>query len=382
MIRLIVNRWRESHPARRAELELCAKNNNDNPHIGVVAVDAQQRVTYDALIRAANERITSSDDISIIANADIYFDDTVVLFAALDLHEVYALSRYDLRTDGTSIMNPALGIDTWVFRGRIRGVRADFPIGSWATDVRFNAEILLAGYRLLNPARTIRSYHVHTSGIRNYRSRSEYPGPEATITPHVLHHRRGGLLDILICTLYSRRELFEALYAKLHGQIVRAGVVGRVGIRYMCDQKQMTVGEKRNRLIAESGAEYICFIDDDDDVSDDYVTVIVNALESRPDCVSLLGVMTVRGKGERVFVHSIEYDSYFEKAGKLFRPVNHLNPVRRSAALRIEFLKKSCGEDTDWAMSMHRSGLLSTEVVVNKPYYYYRFDPEKTETQR
>lgn len=382
MIRLIVNRWNEPHPVRRAELELCARKNADNPHIEVVVLEAQARLSYQALFDAANARLASTDDISVIANADMYFDDTIVLAAALGPTDAYALSRYDVRADGTAQLIDSLGIDAWLFRGLIEGIKAAFPLGSWATDVRLNAEIVAAGYRLYNPAKTIKSYHVHASNIRNYRQICMYPGQEVTIPPHALTHRPVPLLDILICTLDSRRAMFDTLHAKLTRQIADAGLHGRVGIRFLRDQKQMTVGEKRNRLVLASDAEYTCFVDDDDDVSDDYVPMLVRSLDARPDCVGLVGIITVRGAEPRTFVHSLKYDRYDERDGVYYRPPNHLNPIRRSMSARIPFPEKSNGEDWTWAMAMRDSGMLRTEAPVDRPYYFYRFDPERTETQR
>ncbi len=188
-------------------------------------------------------------------------------------------------------------------------------------------------------------------------------------------------LDILICTIDSRIESFNYLYDKLSNQISIAGL-NDVGILFKRDNKQMTVGRKRNVLVSESTAEYACFVDDDDDISDDYVRKIRQALDGNPDCVSLNGIITFSGIKPQTFIHSIRYNSYFEKDGIYYRPPNHLNPIRRSISASFMFPEKNCGEDTDWAMQICRSGLLRTEHFVEEPYYFYKYDPAKTETQK
>ncbi len=190
------------------------------------------------------------------------------------------------------------------------------------------------------------------------------------------------LLDILICTLESRRVLFDELHAKLTRQIEASGQVGRVGIRFLRDQKQITVGKKRNILMGMAEAEYTCFVDDDDDVADDYVSMLAKALESQPDCVSLVGILSCPGLPPRQFIHSLQYSRYFEKNGVFYRPPNHLNPIRRDLGLLARFPEKNLGEDTEWAMQLCRKDVLKTEARVEQPYYFYRFDPEKSETQR
>ena len=102
-----------------------------------------------------------------------------------------------------------------------------------------------------------------------------------------------------------------------------------VGVIVECDDRTMSIGDKRNKLLASSQAEYICFVDDDDRVSGDYVARIAEALKEKPDCVGMEGVITFDGRGPRKFIHSNRYDSWFERDGVYYRTPNHLNPVKR-----------------------------------------------------
>jgi len=146
-----------------------------------------------------------------------------------------------------------------------------------------------------------------------------------------------------------------------------------VEIIYECDDGKMSIGEKRNKLLQRAKGNYVCFIDDDDDVDVRYIKLILKALKSNPDCVKLIGIMSTNGRNERRFEHSIKYFNYFELNTIYCRPPNHLNTIRRSIAIRFKFPEINMGEDTDWAMQISRSMLLETEALIDIPIYHYNY---------
>jgi glycosyltransferase involved in cell wall biosynthesis len=76
------------------------------------------------------------------------------------------------------------------------------------------------------------------------------------------------LLSILIPTLESRKEEFHRLYEKLSNQIIGNSLADEVEILYLLDNREYSLGFKRNRLIEKAIGRFVAFIDDDDDVSD------------------------------------------------------------------------------------------------------------------
>jgi len=179
--------------------------------------------------------------------------------------------------------------------------------------------------------------------------------------------------SILIATLESRREQFERLYERLTGQIERASSSEETEIVHFRDDRQHSVGHKRNWLVAQAQGEFVAFVDDDDEVSDDYVALIVQALQAHADvdCLGITGIITFRGTRPRLFVHSLRYRRYFSKGGRYYRPPYHLNPIRRSIALRYPFEDISYSEDIDWAMRLCRDGALKKEFFIEQPIYHY-----------
>jgi glycosyltransferase involved in cell wall biosynthesis len=185
-------------------------------------------------------------------------------------------------------------------------------------------------------------------------------------------------LSILIPTIESRKILLMNLLGELHKQTIN--YPGNVDV--LTETGSGTIGAKRNKLLERATGEYICFIDDDDEVSKDYIPEILKAIESKPDCVSLRGVITWDGANPEIFEHSIKYNGYvthtIPKGGiKYERYPNHLNAIKSEIAKQFKFPETNHGEDTDWATQVFKSGLLKKEVYIDKVLYNYKFIPNK-----
>jgi len=180
-------------------------------------------------------------------------------------------------------------------------------------------------------------------------------------------------LSILICTLEERSEQFQNLFNKLNKQIQDLNLEDKVELLFYKDNRENSVGTKRNSLLEQSSGKYVCFADDDDDVHDNYIKMLHDKLKTNPDCVSLTGIITFNGSGPKRFIHSIRYNAYSQDADNYYRPPNHLNAIKRSIAIQFQFPETYYGEDTDWAMQICKSGLLKKEEVINEPYYFYLY---------
>ena len=186
------------------------------------------------------------------------------------------------------------------------------------------------------------------------------------------------LWSILICTIEGREESFERLCEKLKSQINALGLCDEIEILSCKDKRgDHSVGFKRNKLLELSSGVYTQFLDDDDDIHDNFIEMIYTKLQNKPDCVSLAGIITTNGMDPKLFIHSIAYEEYFEQDNTYFRPPNHINPIKRSIAVQFAFPEKNVGEDTDWAMAIARSKLIKTEEVIETPYYFYNYDATK-----
>jgi hypothetical protein len=167
-------------PSRQAEFDFCLRENLANkyidrvvllqePHTGAIThpkIDISYisgRMTYYDAAIAADEFI---DEICIIANADIRFDETLGLLKREDFQErtAFCLSRQDMvekQFEGA----PAgrVSQDAWIFMAPIHGseeFNLKFELGRPGCDNRFAHELSKA-YRLRNPSLTIKCWHHH-----------------------------------------------------------------------------------------------------------------------------------------------------------------------------------------------------------------------------
>lgn len=170
-------------------------------------------------------------------------------------------------------------------------------------------------------------------------------------------------LSILICSLKERRETLQKLL-----DILRPQTNKYVEILVKTDDGEITIGAKRNLLLEKACGDYVCFVDDDDLVSLTYVQKILKAIQTKPDCCSLTGLMTNR-KGQFPFVHSLLYKKWYKQAGIYYRCPNHLNVIKRELALQVMFKDIQVGEDKDFSTRL--LPLLKKEKLIEGILYYY-----------
>ena len=178
-------------------------------------------------------------------------------------------------------------------------------------------------------------------------------------------------LSILIPTIPQRFVMFEDLQFGLKWQI-NTKYNGQVEIINDCSMN-CTTGEKRNRLLEKAKGDFIVFIDDDDEVSDDYVESIIQAIDSNPhiDCIGMKGKITFDGANEKKWIISTSCGSWYEKDNMYFRTPNHISPVRREIALKVKFPKIMIGEDYEYSMGI--LPYLKREVFIDKELYHYKY---------
>lgn len=179
--------------------------------------------------------------------------------------------------------------------------------------------------------------------------------------------------SILIPTLEERAAQFQRLSTKLRQQIAEHALENEVEIISFIDKRQHSVGFKRNWLMDQAQGEFTAFVDDDDDVSQEYVSLIDQTIRAHPeiDCIGIKQVITFAEGQQRISIHSLQYTQYFTRGGIYYRPPYHLNPIRRKIAIQYRFEEINYSEDIDWAMRMCRDRALQHEYFIDKILYYY-----------
>ena len=179
-------------------------------------------------------------------------------------------------------------------------------------------------------------------------------------------------VSILICTIPSRHHLLSTLLEDI--ELYKKNV--NIKVEVIFDSRtDISIGKKRNSLITRSKGKYSCFVDDDDKITPNYLTVIEDAINSGSDydCIALNGRFYHGSQYKCSFYHSIKYSSWTQNGVAYYRCPNHLNPIKTSIYRCTLFKDISMQEDLDFSKRLSESGLIKTEYVHDKiQYHYYR----------
>lgn len=187
MIRLITSYYKDSNLERQKEMDFCLESNIKNKSIDEIVVLNEEvslpienekinqiqfsRPQFKDFFNTINS-ITNKDDINILTNTDIFFNDSVSNLHKIDLtNKVITLLRWEYNGG-----NPIIPIrrgdcqDSWIWVGEMRGLdNCDFYLGKLGCDNRIAWELKNAGYTLTNDCDLIQSIHVHETRKRNYK---------------------------------------------------------------------------------------------------------------------------------------------------------------------------------------------------------------------
>lgn len=220
------------------------------------------------------------------------------------------------------------------------------------------------------------------------------------------------LLSILIATTKDRRLMFNGLCQELYNQIELNGHAGigieewyvkvptkkedgstgegiakaryrhkpSIEILFEEDEKQMSIGAKRQKLLERAKGEYIVYFDSDDYPKPNYIKDIAKALEVKPDCLGFKIEMTTNGKNKQTCIHSLSYKNWHEKGGVYYRNVTHFNPVKRELALQVGFKDLRFGEDKDYSDRL--TLLCHKEIFIDEFLFEYRYTTGMTHKEK
>ena len=170
------------------------------------------------------------------------------------------------------------------------------------------------------------------------------------------------ILSILTPAVPSRLDQLATLCDEIARQIGDQPVEHLV----LLDNKKRTVGEKRDALLRMAHGQYVAFVDDDDDISRDYVARILSAAESRPDVITFQQHATVNetdaiiefklGSPNEPFVGRMPFQKVLGKwqdttdsAPIIKRNAWHICAWSRRLAIMSHFPASNYGEDWSFA---------------------------------
>jgi glycosyltransferase involved in cell wall biosynthesis len=174
--------------------------------------------------------------------------------------------------------------------------------------------------------------------------------------------------SVLIPTMPGREQGLQRLMNSLYEKVGRIAPDLRMEICMDFDNRESSIGMKRQRLLERAKGKYLSFIDDDDEITDAYIEDLWACIQGNYHTMRIRGQMS-----QYQFVHSVDIKltdmmatndeiPYFQ------RPPNHLNPMLSDVAKLIPFKNAVHGEDLDWTINLYKHRFLS---------YEYQSDPSR-----
>lgn len=175
----------------------------------------------------------------------------------------------------------------------------------------------------------------------------------------------------LIATIPGREDALRRLVESIHEKVARICPTLRYEICIEFDNREMSIGKKRQKLLENAKGKYLAFIDDDDDVTDAYIEDLYAMIQGE------FHVMRLRGRiHPYTFTHSIDnaLNMPMAKGDVFLRPPNHLNPMLSDIAKLINYGDATRGEDLDWTIRMAKTGFLKNEYKSDESRIHYNYN--------
>lgn len=211
MIILYQSYYDELDEKRREEINYCFQKNINNPHIDkyvilcetqdlpdfldhekVEFIEFDHRPTYQDIFK-----LMIPDEVNVLANSDIFFDETILKSLSITDRQVYAITRHEYRffRNGSIIKpfnsKPEWSQDVWIFKKPPNGEKYNEVISENLQTHRREkipfcqgiagcdnhlAYLLKVDYKIINPYYSIKVMHVHENESRNYKIKHRITG--------------------------------------------------------------------------------------------------------------------------------------------------------------------------------------------------------------
>jgi len=179
-------------------------------------------------------------------------------------------------------------------------------------------------------------------------------------------------LSILTPTIPTRASQVAKLQEKIQSQI------GNLPVEHLvfCDNRQRSIGAKRQALVDIARGQYVAFVDDDDDISDDYVSSILIAIGHNPDVVTFRQRAIYNGLESDVHFGVNNLDGKFNAGGITFRAPWHVCAWKRDVVAGCLFGESNYGEDLIWCEQARKR--IKTASHIDLTLHTYRHDAALT----
>lgn len=192
---LITQFYKPKWNLRYQEIRKCLLKNLNNKYISKIYLFCEEKFDFQEIFR--NDKVDLSklvqlkskrlsfkkvfnfsnkfnNDIKILANSDIYFDESIKKLYKLDFNKLFlSLTRFNLKDSKFVLQhNPKHSQDTWIWKdnlsiGKFKDYDKDgIKLGIWGCDNRINYIVKKSGYNVKNYCKDIMTYHLHKENLQ------------------------------------------------------------------------------------------------------------------------------------------------------------------------------------------------------------------------
>jgi len=175
------------------------------------------------------------------------------------------------------------------------------------------------------------------------------------------------LLSVVICSVPERIGYLSRLFARLVPQTKNKPVE----ILVITDNRSMSIGDKRQHLQELARGKYICHVDDDDMISEDFIDTLLDKIrESNYDCINYICMVSINGGPQKACYYSKDY-THTNLEDRYLRKPNCRCCYKTEVALKHKFSGLEFGEDDEWGARASKD--IKSECNIDKVLYYYEY---------
>lgn len=183
------------------------------------------------------------------------------------------------------------------------------------------------------------------------------------------------LLSIMVPLTPDRWDDYYKLRDEIICQIFNLGVEDKVQFTYNLDNKEMTLGEKRERMYEDALGLYTLQVDSDDMIAANGLRLILGAIKKEPDCITYEENCSMNGQYYKSN-HSLFYSDWDGNGSSLLSDGFHFHRtpfykdvIRTDIARSVPFEWIRYGEDHAWSRALKPH--LRNEVHIDEEIYFY-----------
>lgn len=196
------------------------------------------------------------------------------------------------------------------------------------------------------------------------------------------------ILSILIPTIPERVEMFTRLIGELnrqvnyvndnHPSLGRIEILVDTGRRFL--EGGLSIGKKRDTLVKRAQGKYLCFLDDDERISPNYLETILRLCKYDADVVTFRNFSRLENFWMLVDM-SLKYHTNDQASPEFMirRRAWHICPVRSIFAKLYSFPDTNYSEDWEWFEKVlkHCTTEAKTDAILHEYHHGKHSEADK-----